>query len=97
MATIKISFGKGTLNTDAAPPIATVLRDIADDLAGVRVASPTTADSAATAVANATDLATALTLVNDLKAKYNAAVTLINELKTKTVAAKAYALLTVKG
>lgn len=97
MATIKTTFGKGTLNSDASPPIATVIRDIADDIAGTSAASPVTANSAVTAVVNATDLASALTLVNDIKAKYNAAVALINELKTNMVAARAYTVKTVKG
>lgn len=48
-----------------------------------------TADSAVTAEVDATDLATAITLVNDLKAKYNAAVTLINALKAKVNAMNA--------
>lgn len=37
----------------------------------------------ATTLANATDEATAVALVNDLKAKYNVGVTLVNEIKTE--------------
>ena len=42
---------------------------------------PVVADAVGTAVADASDLATAEALVNDLKAKYNATVALVNELK----------------
>lgn len=59
-----------------------ILEDIATDLAAIKIAEVATADAAVTAVADATDLPTALTLVNDLKAKYNAAVALINALKS---------------
>jgi len=51
--------------------------------APVKVAAVTTADAAATVVADGSDLATTQALANDIKALYNAAVPLINELKAK--------------
>lgn len=65
MAAIKESFGSGGANLTPGgsagdPSLATAMRDVADDLA----ASQLTAVSAI----DATDLAEALTLVNELKA-----------------------------
>lgn len=57
-------------------------------IATADVSATAAADSAITAEADATDLATVLTLANDLKAKYNAAVTLINELKSDLAEAR---------
>lgn len=59
MATIKPDFGTGTLNTDALPSIATVLRDIADDLAGVALAAPAALTAGAPAALTSAQLATA--------------------------------------
>ena len=55
---------------------------IRDEMDARNTATIATANSAVTAVADATDLAEVLTLANDIKAKYNAAVVLINEMKT---------------
>jgi hypothetical protein len=57
--------------------LATTLRDVADDLAGLQ--------SADIASADATDLATAITLVNEIKGAINA------------IAASGYTITTVKG
>lgn len=68
MAAIKTSFGSGgsslTPGGTSTPTLATALRDIADDLAAVKVATIASDD--------ATDLSTALTLVNEIKAALNA-------------------------
>lgn len=67
-AAISTTFGTGGSGLapkgTSTPTLATALRAAATDLAGLQIATVTTAD--------ATDLATALTLVNDLKAKINA-------------------------
>ena len=81
MATILATFGSGGAGltpsgSSGSPSLATILRDIADDLGGTRI-------SAAVAAPNASDLATAITLVNEIKTKLNAA--------------RAYSLLTIKG
>jgi hypothetical protein len=69
MAKIPPDFGTGGSGltpggSTTGPDLATVARDIADDLATVK--------GTATAVADANDLASAIALVNDLKAKHNA-------------------------
>jgi hypothetical protein len=69
MAAIKENFGHGGANmvpsgAQGEPTAALALRDIADDLAslkGALIASP-----------DATDLATAITLVNEIKGMLNA-------------------------
>lgn len=66
MASIKIDYGTGgghmsPTGHDGHPPLATVLRDIADDLA----------DRSAITSDDASDLATAITLVNEIKAAMN--------------------------
>ena len=67
MAVITKEFGSGgrglTPNTGNVS-LATALRDICADLAGLK--------PAAVASANATDLATAITLVNEIKTRMNA-------------------------
>lgn len=75
MATIKADFGFGganlvPLSSGGEPTLAEALRDIADDLNGLQVATIASTD--------ATDLASALTLVNEIKASLNvtAAITL---------------------
>lgn len=75
MSAIKTNFGAGGRNIaphgQGTPTLASALRDVADDLAGmqtVAIASP-----------DATDLASALLLVNEIKVALNtiAAVTLL--------------------
>jgi hypothetical protein len=69
MATITPRFGSGGANVvpggaEGFPTLAQVLRDIADDLASVQ--APTIASP------DAVDLPSALTLLNEIKAKLNA-------------------------
>jgi len=71
------SGGSGLGPNSGGPSLATALRDIADDLNGVQVGAVTSP--------NATDLASALTLLNEIKAALNA------------VAAGTYTLKTTKG
>lgn len=68
MAEIKPNFGAGGANlvpggSQGKPSLADVLRDIADDLADGQVALIASPD--------ATDLSTALTLLNEIKAALN--------------------------
>jgi len=81
MAVIKINFGEGGANLNprgtGTPTLVTALRDIADDFAGFQVADIASPD--------ATDLATAITLVNEIKGALNA------------VAPSGYTIKTVKG
>ena len=65
MAIIKESFGSGGANltpgdSAGSPSLATALRDVADDVNFALVS------------ANASDLATAITLVNEIKVALNA-------------------------
>ena len=68
MAAIKESFGTGFAGLSptgaGTPTLAGALRDIADDLANGKSASIVSAD--------ASDLATAITLVNEIKDALNA-------------------------
>lgn len=69
MAAIGVNFGSGGtgLNPNGstgAPSLASALRDIADDLA----------DRSGIASPDASDLATAITLVNEIKAALNSTV-----------------------
>jgi len=70
------------LGTEIAAIAAGLTPGVVTSLKTAATASSAT-DAATSSVADATDLATAIALVNDLKAKYNAACTLINDLKTK--------------
>lgn len=66
MAAITIHFGKGGVNLQPGhgdPSLATAMRDVADDFTGLQVADIVSAD--------ATDLAEALTLVNEIKGALN--------------------------
>ena len=69
MAAIPKNWGEGGNNlnpkegTATKPSIAQAMRDVADDLAGLKVAAIASAD--------ASDLATAITLVNEIKASLN--------------------------
>lgn len=67
MAAIRSDFGIGgsglTPRGQGTPALAGILRDIADDLAGIKVATIVSAD--------ATDLPSAQTLVNEIKAALN--------------------------
>lgn len=69
-----------------------LLNELKGDLNTEATVTIVAADSAVTAVANATNEATAITLTNDLKAKINVAVTLINEIKSDLNAAPKTAL-----
>lgn len=69
MAVIKVNFGEGGANlvplgTGGEPTLAVALRDIADDLVLTKVAVIASGD--------ATDLASAIVLVNEIKAALNA-------------------------
>jgi len=69
MAAITTKFGSGGANltpqnSAGTPTLAGALRDIADDFTGLQIAAIASAD--------ATDLATAQTLVNEIKAAINA-------------------------
>lgn len=68
MAVIKTTFGEGGAGLNprgtGTPTLATSLRDVADDLAGVKATEITSPD--------ASDLASAITLVNEIKAALNA-------------------------
>jgi hypothetical protein len=68
MAVIKENFGEGGANmtpNDSAgdPSLAVVLLEIADDVEGLQPAAIVAADAA--------DLGSAITLVNEIKAKFN--------------------------
>lgn len=70
MTTIKENFAEGGKNmapsgATGTPTLAQTLRDIADDFTGIKVGQVTSAD--------ATDLATCITLVNEIKALINTA------------------------
>lgn len=90
-STVKVDSFKGSLNSDASPQLADVIRGLVDDVNAAKGSAIATADAAVTAVANASDAGTAATLANDLKAKYNAMVTLVNEMKVQLNAAVATA------
>lgn len=68
--------------------LARVIRGLVDDIAGTLATAATEADSEATTIASAdaSDLGTAQTLVNEIKAAYNndipLIVALLNEIKT---------------
>ena len=69
MAAITPDFGYGGANlvphlSGGEPSLAAALRDVADDFTGLQVAAIVSAD--------ATDLASAQTLVNEIKAAINA-------------------------
>ena len=73
MAAIPANFGTGHANlvpsgAQGKPTLAGALRDIADDLAAGRLATIATAITSP----DATDLASALLLVNEIKTKLNA-------------------------
>lgn len=79
MAVIKKNFGYGGANvvplgSGGSPTLAEALRDIADDLAGKEIAAILSAD--------ATDLASAITLVNEIKGAINATAPGTYDLKT---------------
>lgn len=90
------------VHPDFQEPAGKALVDIADDLAALKVAAPAAdgstaiaaADAAATAIADAdaTYGQPEADLINDLKAKYNAAVTLANELKVDYTALRTLVL-----
>lgn len=66
MAIIKVDYGTGgghmsPTGHDSQPPLATVLRDIADDLG----------DRSGLTSPDASDLASAITLVNEIKTAMN--------------------------
>lgn len=68
--TVKANFNSGGSNATPGnsagnPSIATVLRGLITDIGAVRVATVTST--------NASDLATAITLVNEIKTKINSA------------------------
>jgi len=66
MAAIKIGYGAGGVALQpghGTPSLDSVLRDIADDFATVKVATIASAD--------ASDLGTAITLVNEIKGALN--------------------------
>jgi len=68
--TVKANFGSGGTgltpsNSAGNPSLAQVLRGLITDIGAVRVATVTST--------NASDLATAITLVNEIKTKINAA------------------------
>ena len=69
MATVTKRFGSGGANVvpggaGGEPTLAEALRDVADDLAALQIPAIASPD--------ATDLPSAITLVNELKAKLNA-------------------------
>ena len=70
MAAIKTNFGQGGVGLQpqhGLPNLATALRDVADDLTALN------SDIGVIASADAIDLPTAITLVNEIKAAINAA------------------------
>lgn len=87
MAEIPKDFGTGGSGLNPGQgdvSLVDILNDLADDVT-YSITSPV---AVAAAAADATDLATAQTLVNELKTKYNVAVTLLNEIRTDLNAAK---------
>ena len=88
MAAIPSNFGTGHANLapggQGKPTLAQALRDIADDLDGLQVATITSPNGVAAAGANPT------------KAEFDAVVTLVNEIKTKINTTAAVTLLTTK-
>ena len=89
MATIFSDYGTSgpypATGTDEYPPIADVLRDVADDFDDMQLTTAATADGVYAAGANPT------------KAEYDALVDLVNELKGIVNAQAAASLRTLKG
>ncbi len=86
--TVKETFGAGGSGLSVGDPnLAEVLRGLVDDIQTGVSATIAEADAELTTVASAdaTDLASAITLVNEIKASYNAdmalVVALLNEIK----------------
>lgn len=103
MAAISINFGSGGSNlasgrSGGIPTLAEALRDIADDLAGTKVAALAADASTNVVAADAVDLATVLTLANETKADFNLLRATMTDLRTKIAAAgSGYTLLTTKA
>ena len=102
MAAISINFGTGGANlvpgrSGGVPTLAEALRDVADDLAGIKVAALAADASTDVVAANAIDLPTTLTLVNETKADFNLLRATVTDLRAKIAAAgSGYTLLTTK-
>ena len=103
MAAISTRFGSGGSGltpggASGSPSLATVLRDIADDLDGLQVAAPAGDDVATVDLADAGAAwdGDAQALVNGLKASVNALVAATNNLRSLLATQAAVALKTTK-
>ena len=103
MAKISTHFGSGGAGltpggASGTPDLATVLRDVADDLAGLHLAAPEGDDLAAVAQADAGAAwdGDAQALVNQLKATVNELVAAHNQLRALLAAQAGAALKTTK-
>lgn len=103
MAAIPVNWGSGGNNlnpkesTPGRPSMAIFARDVADDLAGIQIAAIAADGSTAVAAADASDLATVITLANETKADFNLLRTLVLDIKTKADAAAGTSLKTTKA
>ena len=103
MAAISTRFGSGGSQltpggASGSPDLATVLRGVADDLAGLQVVQPEGADIAAVDLADAGAAwdADAQALVNQLKGSVNALVAATNNLRSLLATQAAVAIKTTK-
>ena len=103
MAAISTRFGSGGSQltpggASGSPDLATVLRGIADDLAGLQVVQPEGDDIAAVDLADAGAAwdADAQALVNQLKGSVNALVAATNNLRSLLATQAAVAIKTTK-
>ena len=103
MAAISTRFGSGGSGltpggSAGTPDLATILRDVADDLAGLQVAAPEGDDVAAVDLADAGAAwdGDAQALVNQLKVGVNALATAVNNLRSLLGTQAAVALKTTK-
>lgn len=104
MSAITTTFGAGGANltpsgSAGSPSLADALRDVADDLAGLKPAAVASAAAVAvaTADADATYGAPEQTLINELKTVVNSLVTLCNEMRTRLNNLNGYTVKTTKG
>ena len=103
MATIPTTFGSGGSGlapggSAGTPSLATVLRDIADDLGALQPEAPAGPDLAPVALTDAGEAwgGGEQALVNQLKAQVNELVTAVNGLRSALAAQAAVELKTVK-
>ena len=71
-----------------------IITDIAADLAGLQQPALSAAAATTVATADASDLPTAIALVNALKVQVNILITAVNEIRADSIAQGGYTLLT---